>query len=190
MIAATKTKYSELIERVNQLVRAAGGRKVDELALRRIEIEAKELLNVDGPGAFVVLGAVACVKNDFTAMHANHKHAIQIGGGAFACIQYSISLNIVGMFTESLEYAEKAHEIDPMDSRTIENVIGALIQIGLKGRAKVYAEMWRKLNPDKEEYISDDEIDNFPGNIRPFVQTAANKLLDKYKDVWAELARH
>jgi len=190
MIAAAKTTYSALIERVNQLVRSAGGRMVDELALRRIEKEARDLLNADKPGAYVVLGAVACVKNDFPSMHANHRRAIEIGGGAFACIQYSISLNIVGMFTESLEYAERAHELDPMDSGTIENVIGSLLQIGMNERAKAYAEKWRRLNPEKEEYISDSEIDTFPGKKRQSVQSAASKVMNRYKDVWAELAKH
>jgi tetratricopeptide (TPR) repeat protein len=190
MIAVARTKYSELIERLNQLVRSAGGRKVDELALRRIEKEARDLLNADKPGAYVVLGAVACVKHDYASMHANHKRAIQLGGGAFACMQYSISLNIVGMFAESLEYAERAHEIDPMDSMMIENVIGALLQIGLSHRAKEYAAKWRKLNPEKDEYISDEEIDNFPGSIRPLVKDATDKVLTKYKDVWSALAKH
>jgi hypothetical protein len=189
MIAIPNTTFHQLIQQINAVSMAVGPGRIDELALRRIEKDARALLRVNQSEAFILLGALACIRGDYVSMHSHHKQAIQLGGGYYACAQYSVSLNRVGLFSDALKYAEIAHEINPMDSRIIEDIIGILLQIGLKGLVGQYAEKWSVLNPEKDPYISHDEIESFESEPRAVVSTITNNLLNKFDDAWAHLAK-
>ena len=139
--------------------------------------------------AFIILGALACIRGDYVSMHSHHRKAIQLGGGYYACAQYSVSLNRVGLFSDALKFAEMAYEINPMDSRIIEDIVGILLQIGLKGLVGQYAEKWNKLNPEKDPYISNDEIESFESEPRPAVSLITSNLLNKFDSAWTQLAK-
>jgi hypothetical protein len=181
-----KTKTRNLIDLLNEL---AGSSRVNDFTIRNIEREAAAMRNANPPGASVVLGAAACLKGDVEAMHAHHRNAIALGGGAYAHFQYAISLSRVGQLAESMVYAERGHEIDPLDADGIELVIGTALALGLKLRAKEYGARWRKAFPDKPPYVTDEEIDSFRGEVRPVVADVVESLLEKHKGLWSVLAK-
>ena len=189
MVPAPNTKFTQIIQQLNAIAMSSGPGRVDELAARRIEKEARDLLHVDRSGAFIILGALACIRGDYASMHRHHQKAINLGGGYYACAQYSISLNRVGLFSDALKYAEMAHDIDQMNPMIIEDIIGILLHIGLKDLARKYAEKWIRLNPEKEPYITPGEIDAFEVEPRPAVSMITDRLMNKYDSAWAQLAK-
>jgi hypothetical protein len=157
--------------------------------LRRIEREAEALKRVDPAAAFTVLGAVACLRKDYASMRDLHTRAIDLGGGAFAMFQYSVSLFKADFWGEALALAEAGHADDALNVLCIEKMIGCALTLGLKSRARAYAQKWRKLRPSEEPFVTDEEIETFESGVRPSVEALASELLIEYRDLWESLSK-
>lgn len=104
-----KTISNDLIERLNDLRRA---KVVDLFALRKLETEAEKLKKLDAAVAYIILGMIACIKNDDEAMRANHLNAIKLHNNGFANFNFAASLMNSGYLREATSYLETTSQLD------------------------------------------------------------------------------
>ena len=89
--------------------------------LKRLEREARKLLNVDAVSGYTALGAIASLRGDVEDVHAHHKRALNLSGeSAEALHNYAASLTKLGEFTEALEVARRAYARAPADPAVLD----------------------------------------------------------------------
>ena len=95
--------------------------------LKRLEREARKLLNVDAVSGYTALGAVASLRGDVEDVHAHHKRALNLSGeSAEALHNYAASLTKLGEFTEALEVARRAYARAPADPAVLDGVVSSI----------------------------------------------------------------
>ena len=118
--------------------------------LRRLEREARKLLNVDAVSGYTALGAVASVRGDVEDVHAHHKRALNLSGeSAEALHNYAASLTKLGEFTEALEVARRAYARNPAAPTTLDRAIAAAI---FTGNFREACDLGRKWNDSDPKY--------------------------------------
>ena len=100
--------------------------------LKRLEHEARKLLNVDAVSGYTALGAVSSLRGDVEDVHAHHKRALNLSGeSAEALHNYAASLTKLGEFTEALEIARRAYARAPADPAVLDSVVSACQKIDI-----------------------------------------------------------
>ena len=118
--------------------------------LKRLEREARKLLNVDAVSGYTALGAVASLRGDVEDVHAHHKRALNLSGeSAEALHNYAASLTKLGEFTEALEVARRAYARAPADPAVLDGVVSASIFTGHFREAYELVSRWNGSNPER-----------------------------------------
>lgn len=113
-------KSIELIDEINSLLHAGIRNEFD---LRRIERKANQLMAADPASAHLVLGMVGSLKNNRDALLKHHNLALALGCDPYLGFSnFAVSLGLMGYYSEALEYARKACDIEK-SSETISDVI-------------------------------------------------------------------
>lgn len=149
-------KANNLLKRVNTL---AGIEFVaDSLALKRLELEAKELIKIDAVHAYAALGAIACIKRDARGVKDYYTKALNLSSNDVSILaNYSISLFKLGLFIESKQYAEKAYEISQHSDLSLLQILieASLLSGDLEESLKWLAD-WDKKSPNQSYPIQAD----------------------------------
>lgn len=120
----------ELVERVEGW-RAAGVRNDVELQSIKRQAEALKSSPSDHAFAYMVLGMVACLKDDPQAMRSNHEKALMLEPtNLLLAANYATSLVASGFVQEALTQQRKSFEASGGDVEAISDYAGTLISSG------------------------------------------------------------
>ena len=146
-VPSPATKGAELIEKLNSIVLDA---EVDDLALWRIEQEARGLMAADPGEAHTVLGAVAALEGRTDDVRTHFRIAVQqSGNSADVYRNYSIALMSLGELIEALETAKQAFRRAPDDRSVLEHLISAALESGHFREARTLRDQFDRLSPER-----------------------------------------
>lgn len=153
------TDISVLIKRVNALGQQC---PYDMLEMRRCEIEAKRLLDIQefSAASASVLGMLAAIRDDLQDLVKWHELAIQISGGSYLSFDhYATSLFCVFEYERALEIAEIGFEKSGY-RRSLDTMIRSADALGDDDLALKYIMEWRRrFGEDYPELTIFDEDD-------------------------------
>lgn len=123
-IPALKSKYPDLVEKLNLFRRTSDFSTFELLRLKKDAEKIKE--NVDLASGFALLGMISCLEKNERQMRSFFERAVQQSGRAFQhLINFALSLQYFGFFEEAYGYAFEAYEKNPLNEECIEIAIKA-----------------------------------------------------------------
>ena len=142
----TATGAQELVERLTTI---ADAEELDEWGIRRLEREARALMDADAVAAHIVLGGVAALKGDVAAVLEHHRIALQLSGSSVEALRNgAASLSRVGEMSEAFEAILQAHERIPDDPDTLGAAMSMAVQSAHFQEGRELYRRWRALVPD------------------------------------------
>jgi len=118
-----KTKYDHTIKELN-IMSGSYDAQAHEFRLAQIKREAEAIRQKDPTSSYILLGIIACIKNDIENMHRYHKNAINCSGKSLHSImQYSSSLFNQGLLKDCYVYSSQAHEIEPSNPAILKELL-------------------------------------------------------------------
>ena len=150
-MAAPLPKATELADRLAQIGQDA---VLDEFALRRIVADARKLISTDAAKAHDVLGQVAALQWDVSALRRHYRSAISLGDPVLGLWNYSTALFLVGEAGESYEAARDAWRKAPDDLALLDDLIASALHDGRFGEAQALCGRRRKMAPRQEPPIA------------------------------------
>ena len=140
-------KYNDLVESLNAMRKNTS--LVNEFELKRIERDANNLSSVEK--RYVVLGMIACIRNDMDNMHYCHKNAIRLSQDINIKWQYYVSLCSAGLYQEAFDLCMGMKADYPMDESV---VIELMLMSGKLGNDDAY----QKYLAEYEGMLTSDEL--------------------------------
>jgi hypothetical protein len=123
MRSVPKSKYDATIKELNIMSESFDAQR-HEFRLAQIKREAETMKQKDPTGSYILLGIIACIKNDIKNMHRYHKNAIKCSGKSLHSImQYSSSLYNQGFLKDCYVYSLQAHEIEPSNPAILKELL-------------------------------------------------------------------
>lgn len=132
-----------------------------QFRLAQIKNEAERLRQEDPEGAYIVLGIIACMKNDIENMHRYHKNAIKCSAESLLSLKnYSLSLYKQEFFKESYIYCLKAHEQEKTNPDVLRDLLNIAFILGLDENYDKFKKKLDRLNVeynDPKDFYEDDD---------------------------------
>ena len=145
-VPAPVAKASGLIEQIGSIALTD---EEDDLTLRRIEREARGLMDVDLVGAHTVLGAVAALRGRVADVRSHYRIALQHSGRSVdTCHNYSVSLMGLGEMNEAFKVAGEAFRRAPDNGRVLHHLISVAIGSARFREARDLCDRWNALFPE------------------------------------------
>jgi len=146
-IPGLKSKYPDLVEKLNQFSATSEVSSFDLIRLKKEAEEIKE--NVDLASGFALFGMISCLEKDERQVRSFFKRAIQQSGGELSHIlNFSVSLKKLGFFEEAYGYAFEAYEQDPVNLACIDLTIEMACILNKKVDFKKFATAWSKITKE------------------------------------------
>ena len=140
-------RSSEIVESLRVI---AAAEQPDDFALRRLERDARGLMDADPVGAHTVLGAVASLRGEAEDVRRHHRIALKLSGGsAEACRNYLISLVELGELSEAFEVALEAHRRVPGNAELLREAISAALGAARFREGRDLCHRWNESFPDQ-----------------------------------------
>lgn len=170
-------KFDELIKRLNVLAAGNGGE--DSFRLKKIEQEAKQLLKTDAKGAYMVLGALACLRRDLQGVKMYYENAVKLApSDEWVENNRAIALFKLCQFDDAKASARRAYDLSQhSDLIALKTLIDASLLTGKIREAHALLGEWKKKSPEvhypfgsdiilaecalQERAISDEEAGEF-----------------------------
>ena len=149
--AALKSKASNLFQRLDQ-VSASG--ETNDLSLRRLQQEAKQLMSADVVGAHIVLGGVQAIRGDVDGVHRHFRIALRNQDSAQTQYNYSIALSDVWERQAAFKAAMIAQQSMPDDKPLLDHAIRASFESGHFTKAARLCLHWNRLVPDEQHFLA------------------------------------
>ena len=173
MPAASKTKASKLIEKLNALLHQ---KERNEFTLRKFRKEAENLRSSDAFSAYLLLGMLASLDNDVDKLRKNHLAALNLRpDDPDANFNYSMSLINLCFYSEARVLAEKAYQGSRGNLKYLSFLIEICLKSGRIREARKWLHKFEELKPEveienkriiqeafgllSEAHVSDDEVD-------------------------------
>jgi tetratricopeptide (TPR) repeat protein len=154
MAVQPATKITELLEQANALLHQEVR---DEVAIRRLEQEAKRLANADPVASHAFRGMLAALKRDPIAMREHFRVALSVApGDVNVARNYSVCLNNLGYFSEAREMATKAYELRRGDLDNLDRLIRFSFASCRFDLAVEWLAEWAKLSPKEPHTVETD----------------------------------
>lgn len=150
-------KSAELLKRLNTLAGKDGGG--DLFRLKKIEQEANQLRKIDAVGAYMVLGALACLRKDPQGVKMCYEKAIKLApNDGWIKNSYAISLLKLCQFEDAKMSARHAYDLSQRSDLTaLKTLIDASLLMGQIQEAHAWLDEWAKKSP-RESYPLGKEI--------------------------------
>ena len=145
-----KSKANELIDRLS---RALAG-SVNELTVRRLEQDARQLMSADAVGAHTVLGGVAALRWDAEAVHHHYRIALQHFPTAETYFNYAVSLDNMEEGEAAFEAGDEAQRRAPDDRFLVGYAAGLALQAGHFASGHRLCERWNVLVPAEKHPLT------------------------------------
>ena len=144
---ASATRAQELVK---SLTTIADAEELHEWGIRRLEREARALMDADAVAAHIVLGGVAALEGDVAAVREHHRIALQLSGNSVEALRNgAASLSRVGEMNEAFEAMLQAHESIPDEPCTLNAAISMAVQSAHFHKARELYRRRRELFPDE-----------------------------------------
>ena len=173
---ARATRAQELVKNLTTI---ADAEEPHEWRIRRLEREARALMDADAVAAHIVLGGVAALEGDVAAVREHHRIALQLSEGSVEALRNgAASLSRVGEMNDAFEAMLQAHESLPDDPCTLNAAISMAVQSAHFQKARELYRRWRELfsdEPQKDEtsmHKAADAVEN-----RVFSEERARKVV-------------
>ena len=148
-MSQTPAKATKALELVKRLTTIANAEELNEWGIRRLEREARALMDADAVAAHIVLGGIAALDGDLATVHEHHRIAVQLSGNAVEALRNgAASLSRVGAMKEAFEAILQAHQHIPDDPYTLNAAISMAVQSAHFQNARELYRRWRELFPD------------------------------------------
>ena len=146
-IPAQNSKFSILINRLNQLARTFDFTSFD---LIRIKKEAEDVKNnVDLASGFALLGMIACLEKDEEEVRSLFKRAIeQSCRESWHIANFAISLKSLGLMEDAYEHAREAYERASGVVDHLNLVIELACVLNKKADFEEFTKVWHKINKE------------------------------------------
>ena len=149
-MSQTPTRASKAQELVKRLTTIADAEELHEWGIRRLEREARGLMDADAVAAHIVLGGVAALEGDIAAVREHHRIALHLSGNSVEALRNgAASLSRVGAMNDAFEAILQAHESIPDDPYTLNAAISMGVQSAHFQKARELYHRWRELFPDE-----------------------------------------
>lgn len=165
------TKYIELVDSLNMMLN--NRTLINEFELKRIEKEASSLPEIES--RYVVLGMIACLKNDIDGMHRYHKNAIRLSpSNPDVKIQYYVSLRSLELYQEAYDLCFEMYQKNPHDSVAIVELLVMSDKLGNDDNYKKYLSEYENL-------FNSEELDK--PEIKRSLYVYRHRLTDEMDDI-------
>ena len=149
-MSQTPTRARKAQELVKSLTTIADAEELDEWGIRRLEREARALMDADAVAAHIVLGGVAALEGDIAAVREHHRIALQLSGNSVEALRNgAASLSRVGEMNEAFEAMLQAHESIPDEPCALNAAISMAVQSAHFHKARELYRRRRELFPDE-----------------------------------------
>ena len=149
-MSQTPTRATKAEELLKTLSTIADAEELDEWGIRKLEREARVLMNADPVAAHTVLGGIASLNGDVTSVDKHHRIALQLSGNSVEALRNgAISLSRVGKMDQAFETILQAHELIPDDPRTLNAAISLAVQSAQFRKCRDLYRRWNALRPDQ-----------------------------------------
>lgn len=156
-MTSPKTKSGDLLSRIGSLQTEA----FDDLAVARMEREARSLLGVDALGAHLALGALASIRFDADAVRQHFAAAGQLSSrDETVAAGHAIALQQMGLFAEAFPLALQASEWVPENLTHLRRALQYALFAGRIQDATMLAETLTKRTAVSEAMAE------LPGDVR------------------------
>ena len=147
LLLAEVTIAEELVARLTTI---ADAEELDERGIRRLEREARALMNSEPVAAHTVLGGIASLEGDVAKVDEHHRIAMQLSGISVEALRNdAASLSRVGKIGEAFEAMLQAHERVPDDRDLLHAAISMAVQSAHFRQGRALCRQWNKLLPDQ-----------------------------------------
>lgn len=145
---------SKLNQWITQLSLLAEQSSLDELALRRIEYEVRQLLSSDASSAYMLLGVISSIRHDERASREHHERSLRLRADALNYENYGNSLGHLHCWKDAIDQFWLAFK---QESRPdlLRLIMRLAVQSGQPAVAYTAIQQLLKLQPESS---SDQEI--------------------------------
>lgn len=150
-----KTKASELVERLNDLIHR---NEYSDFVLKQIRRDADSLKKSDVATSFLLLGMVASLEHNLTESREYHEKALKLCDNFVTNSNYATSLHRLGAITEATRYLERALKFEPENLSTLDKLINNAIAACRFRYAQKLVNRWNSMSPSEQH--SDEEMIN------------------------------
>ena len=149
-MSQTPTRATRAEELVARLTTIADAEELNEWGIRRLEREARALMNSEPVAAHTVLGGIASLEGDVAKVDEHHRIALQLSGNSVEALRNgAASLSRVGKIGEAFEAMLQAHERVPDDRHLLHAAILMAAQSAHFRQGRALCRQWNKLLPDQ-----------------------------------------
>lgn len=179
-----KRQTADLVHQLDALRRAPHR---DDMALARIEREARQLLSVDYGDAQMVLGLVACDKGDEVGMRTCFDAALKAGWTVQRAMNYAMALRGLYRIDEALDQLTEVMWRYPDDTEVIVKAAHFAYLMGRFRRAATLIEAYRKRMPGR----SREDVDTTDSKLACLVPACEawglsdDRLAAVHAEIWA-----
>ena len=144
-VSAPASKVADLIGRLAEVSHLD---QVDEVALARIESQARQFMDADPAGAHTVMGCVAAIRGDSDDARRHHEIAMQHDSDVRVAYNYSVSLSLLHENVRALRVVSEALQKAPDIRELLDQAIVLALANGRFTQAARWCAKWESLFPD------------------------------------------
>ena len=144
--AVAESKTAHLIDQLGRIVAADS---TDDLAIRRVEREAKALMSTEPASAHTVLGGIAALRRDLDEVQRHHRIALDVRKSGITYFNFAVSLSLLGEMRGALEAAKSGLEAEPDDPRWLRHAIKLSMEAAHFSEARQLGGRWARLMPNE-----------------------------------------
>ena len=126
----------------------------NELTVRRLEQDARQLMSADVVGAHTVLGGVAALRWDAEAVHHHYRIALQHLATPQTYFNYAVSLDNVEEGEAAFKAANEAQRRAPGDRVLVDYAAGLALQAGHFATGRQLCAKWSALVPTEAHTLT------------------------------------
>ena len=169
--AKLKSKGQEIVDKLNEMF---DRKQINQFEIRKFKNEAEKLKQVDLPGAFTILGIIACIEKNTDDMHSSHKNAIAYSSDEdvkiVSMVQYVISLYNAELFEEAHVKSLGIYKEDPLFLSNLNMLIKITNRLDREEEFQKYVDEWKRNTgenhfsvdfPEDDEEHVDQMLDGF-----------------------------
>lgn len=169
MYDIARQRQGKAAELIGQLQGLLASEEADELSLRRIERDARKLMEADALGANTVLGAAAALRWDGDGVERHHRIARRIGASSEACCHnHAVSLSLIA---EDGAAADAAVKAAPDDHDALGYAVECALQAGRFIHARDLCSRWHRLVPQRQHPLA--------GSVRALAMAASERVFQE-----------
>ena len=150
---APQGKYNELVGRINSI---KGSESIDELARKRLAVEAEKLAKAAPEYGWAVKGMLAALQRRYKESKRCHEMAIKINpGNAVLYDAFATSMQHLGYYLEAIDKINEVCGENATDPAMLDKLIQYTATAGMPVKAHALLRRWNSLKPTEKHEAQD-----------------------------------